>query len=164
MNTLTASNTARDTEHWYLARFLDTRNNRETLFGWLEQLHIVPWTPLMPAAGKPSVESVFPGYFFLRMPLNCFNQVKRHSLFLGYVHFGPEIHPVPVKLVAGLMKRFPDDRLSDETRRKTASQARLSRAQYRRLVAMTQNPRAMSREALLMELLATEDLFSPSPT
>lgn len=60
---------------WFLARYITGGRNRELLFSWLSEQHIVPWTPLKISHFRRSdkrdcyrkrITPVFPGYFFLK--------------------------------------------------------------------------------------------------
>ncbi|PDU92866.1 transcription termination factor NusG, partial [Escherichia coli] len=33
--------------NWYLAQYIPAGKNREHLFSWLSEQHVLPWTPLI---------------------------------------------------------------------------------------------------------------------
>lgn len=151
---------------WYLARYQTCGKNREMLFHWLGEMQVTPWTPLTVQQVRRSdtvssfrrkISAVFPGYFFLRTDLSicpaC--DIRRHSAFIDFVQYGSTIRPVCDRLVDGLMKVYPDAALSPGAREalEAASRVWLTRAQYRHLLRLEENPLPASRISMLLDLV-----------
>lgn len=159
-------------QRWYLAQYITGGKNRERLFDWLSDQNITPWTPLtirtIRRADKVNcsrryVSPLFPGYFFLKANLATqpVDKIRRHSAFCGFVMNGSQIAPLRPSVVEGLMKLHPDISLAPEARveLKAASGAWLSGEQYQYLIRMEQDPRPVSRVALLMQLVFEPNLL-----
>lgn len=157
---------------WYLAQYITGGKNRERLFDWLSDQNITPWTPLtirtLRRADKVNcsrryVSPLFPGYFFLKANLATqpVDKIRRHSAFCGFVMNGSQIAPLRPSVVEGLMKLHPDISLAPEAQveLKAASGAWLSGEQYQYLIRMEQDPRPVSRVALLMQLVFEPNLL-----
>lgn len=158
-------------QQWYLAQYLTTGKNRELLFDWLIDLSVTPWTPLKESLIRRSdkvcgyrrrINAVFPGYFFLKADLNCqpVSTIKRHSAFIDFVSFGSEPCHVNTAVVDGLMRMYPEPVLNPGAREElnTASQRRLTNAQYQHLLQLENEPHPMSRISLLLELVRRADV------
>lgn len=169
LNTLTG-------QQWYLARYNTTGKNREVLFGWLSDQFMTPWTPLRLCrirrtdkirAYRTRVQAVFPGYFFLKVNLaeQSAAGIRRHSAFIDFVSFGAGSEPVPVcdSLVRSLMNTWPDPSLNPAatTELNDAAGVRLSRAQYRWLMNLEDNPQPAARISMLLELVGRGDIPAP---
>lgn len=153
---------------WYLARHLTTEKKRQSLFNWLAEMHITPWTPLriknIPRSDRVScrrkVSQLFPGYCFLKLnfDVHSVDSLRRHPAFVEFVHFGGAIKPVSNKIVDGLMILHPDPSSHPAAACELAAASRttLTPGQFRRLVNLEENPQAMSRISLLLELLGND--------
>ncbi|HFP3856643.1 TPA: transcription termination factor NusG, partial [Escherichia coli] len=82
--------------NWYLAQYIPAGKNREHLFSWLSEQHVLPWTPLIlkkvrrtdkVCGYRRHIHAVFPGYFFLKADpeRHSFTHLRRHSAFLDFV-------------------------------------------------------------------------------
>nr|WP_290430141.1 hypothetical protein [Shigella sonnei] len=91
--------------NWYLAQYIPTGKNREHLFSWLSEQHVLPWTPLIlkkvrrtdkVCGYRRHIHAVFPGYFFLKADpeSHSFTHLRRHSAFLDFVKMAGEIKTV----------------------------------------------------------------------
>ncbi|HAL9233557.1 TPA: transcription termination factor NusG, partial [Escherichia coli] len=88
--------------NWYLAQYIPAGKNREHLFSWLSEQHVLPWTPLIlkkvrrtdkVCGYRRHIHAVFPGYFFLKADpeRHSFTHLRRHSAFLDFVKMAGEI-------------------------------------------------------------------------
>ncbi|EPB7192859.1 transcription termination factor NusG, partial [Escherichia coli] len=91
--------------NWYLAQYNTAGKNRESLFSWLNEQNVVPWTPLITrkirradsrCCHRERIFAIFPGYFFILANFNIqpVSALRRHSAFIDFVKFGGEIKPV----------------------------------------------------------------------
>lgn len=105
--------------NWYLAQYNTAGKNRESLFSWLNEQNVVPWTPLITrkirradsrCCYRERIFAIFPGYFFIlaNFDIQPVSALRRHSAFIDFVKFGGEIKPVNKDIVDGLMKIYPD--------------------------------------------------------
>lgn len=153
--------------HWYLAQYITTGKKRESLFSWLSSQHVVPWTPLIkrkvrradsPSCYRQRVHAIFPGYFFMRADFNIqsASRLRQHSAFIDFVKFDGTIKPVNNDIVDGLMKIYPDPVLNPGAREEldAAPSIWLTKAQYKYLLRMENNPLPESRISLLLELVS----------
>ncbi|MCZ5683257.1 hypothetical protein O5550_00010 [Escherichia coli] len=101
--------------NWYLAQYIPAGKNREHLFSWLSEQHVLPWTPLIlkkvrrtdkVCGYRRHIHAVFPGYFFLKADpeRHNFTHLRRHSAFLNFVKMAGEIKTVREDIVQSLMK------------------------------------------------------------
>lgn len=44
--------------NWYLAQYIPAGKNREHLFSWLSEQHVLPWTPLILKRSAARIKSV----------------------------------------------------------------------------------------------------------
>lgn len=104
--------------NWYLAQYNTAGKNRESLFSWLNEQNVVPWTPLITRkirradSGAVTVKEYslfFQWYFFIlaNFDIQPVSALRRHSGFIDFVKFGGEIKPVNKDIVDGLMKIYP---------------------------------------------------------
>ncbi|EDF3775876.1 transcription termination factor NusG, partial [Salmonella enterica subsp. enterica serovar Infantis] len=99
--------------NWYLAQYNTAGKNRESLFSWLNEQNVVPWTPLITRkirradsrrCYRERIFAIFPGYFFIlaNFDIQPVSALRRHSAFIDFVKFGGEIKPVNKDIVDGL--------------------------------------------------------------
>ncbi|ECI5468276.1 TPA: transcription termination factor NusG [Escherichia coli] len=156
--------------NWYLAQYNTAGKNRESLFSWLNEQNVIPWTPLITRkirradAGccfRKRVYAIFPGYFFVlvNFDIQPVSALRRHSAFIDFVKFGGEIKPVNKDIVDGLMKIYPDPVLNPGAREalNTASDIWLTKAQYQYLLRMENTLQPESRISLLLELVSNAE-------
>ncbi|MEE7007578.1 transcription termination/antitermination NusG family protein, partial [Escherichia coli :H7] len=142
--------------NWYLAQYNTAGKNRESLFSWLNEQNVIPWTPLITRkirradAGccfRKRVYAIFPGYFFVlvNFDIQPVSALRRHSAFIDFVKFGGEIKPVNKDIVDGLMKIYPDPVLNPGAREElnAASDIWLTKAQYQYLLRMENTLRGL---------------------
>ena len=135
--------------NWYLAQYNTAGKNRESLFSWLNEQNVVPWTPLITRkirradsrrCYRERIFAIFPGYFFIlaNFDIQPVSALRRHSAFIDFVKFGGEIKPVNKDIVDGLMKIYPDPVLNPGAREElnAASSIWLTKAQYQYLLRM----------------------------
>lgn len=164
-----------NTEHlknrnWYLARYNTAGKNRESLFSWLSEQNVTPWTPLMKRKIRRSdsrtcyrekIFAIFPGYFFIlaNFSVHPVTALRRHSAFIDFVKFGGTINPVNKDIVNGLMKIYPDPVLNPGAREalNAASDIWLTTAQYQYLLRMENTLQPESRICLLLELVSNAE-------
>jgi len=159
-------------QQWYLALYISGGRNRENLFDWLSDRHIIPWTPLTltqikradsPTAFRKKITAVFPGYFFLKanFEYHKIDTVRRHSAFCDFIKFGSQITPLKDGAVEALMAKYPDPSLNPAARSEleTASKTRLSKMQYNYLMQMDRTPHHISRTGMLLEMLRHAESF-----
>nr|AYU68965.1 hypothetical protein D0368_00205 [Escherichia coli] len=72
--------------NWYLAQYNTAGKNRESLFSWLNEQNVVPWTPLITrkirradsrCCYRERIFAIFPGYFLFWLILT-FNQYRHY--------------------------------------------------------------------------------------
>ncbi len=144
--------------NWYLAQYNTAGKNRESLFSWLNEQNVVPWTPLITrkirradsrCCYRERIFAIFPGYFFIlaNFDIQPVSALRRHSAFIDFVKFGGEIKPVNKDIVDGLMKIYPDPVLNPGAREElnAASSIWLTKAQYQYLLRM-ENTLYMSKK------------------
>ncbi|WP_387691583.1 transcription termination factor NusG [Photorhabdus sp. RM71S] len=153
-------------QQWYLAQYITGGKNREHLFDWLSNQHMVPWTPLTIKRVKRSdklccyrkrIAAVFPGYFFLKANFDIHNiaTVRCHSAFCDFVHFGGGISPVRPRLVEALMKTYPEPELNPAAKEEiiAASDLWLTKEQYNYLLHLEEITQPISRISMLYKLV-----------
>ncbi len=88
--------------NWYLAQYNTAGKNRESLFSWLNEQNVVPWTPLITRkirradsrrCYRERIFAIFRGYFFIlaNFDIQPVSALRRHSAFIDFVKFGGEI-------------------------------------------------------------------------
>ncbi|EHB4371258.1 TPA: transcription termination factor NusG [Escherichia coli] len=155
--------------NWYLAQYIPAGKNREHLFSWLSEQHVLPWTPLIlkkvrrtdkVCGYRRHIHAVFPGYFFLKADpeRHAFTHLRRHSAFLGFVKMAGEIKTVREDIVQSLMKVYPDPALNPAAREEldAASTLWLTKARYQYLLRLDAQPLPESRIALLLHLVSDD--------
>lgn len=154
---------------WYLARYIESGKNRENLFAWLTHNQAVPWTPLTIVRKKRadygyrrSIAPVFPGYFFLKMDFEALSidTLKRHSVFCDFVTVGHQMQSVSESLIDRLLRTWPDPGLCPGDTDNQSPPA-LTHKQYALLAGIHGSTRPVSRIAMLMQLLAEDNITSP---
>ncbi len=155
--------------NWYLAQYNTAGKNRESLFSWLNEQNVVPWTPLITrkirraprCCYRERIFAIFPGYFFIlaNFDIHPVSALRRHSAFIDFVKFGGEIKPVNKDIVDGLMKIYPDPVLNPGAREElnAASSIWLTKAQYQYLLRMENTLQPESRISLLLELVSNAE-------
>lgn len=149
--------------NWYLAQYNTAGKNRESLFSWLNEQNVVPWTPLITrkirradsrCCYRERIFAIFPGYFFIlaNFDIQPVSALRRHSAFIDFVKFGGEIKPVNKDIVDGLMKIYPDPVLNPGAREElnAASSIWLTKAQYQYLLRMENTLQPESRIPIQM--------------
>ncbi|ENL8151478.1 transcription termination factor NusG [Escherichia coli] len=155
--------------NWYLAQYIPAGKNREHLFSWLSEQHVLPWTPLIlkkvrrtdkVCGYRRHIHAVFPGYFFLKADpeRHSFTHLRRHSAFLNFVKMAGEIKTVREDIVQSLMKVYPDPALNPAAREEldAASTLWLTKARYQYLLRLDAPPLPESRIALLLHLVSDD--------
>ena len=156
--------------NWYLAQYNTAEKKRESLFSWLNEQNIIPWTPLIirkirradsKCCCRERVSAIFPGYFFIlvNFDIQPVSALRRHSAFIDFVKFGGEIKPVNKDIVNGLMKIYPNPVLNPGARKEmnAASNIWLTKAQYQYLLKMENILQPDSRISLLLELISNAE-------
>ncbi|EAB2662823.1 TPA: transcription termination factor NusG [Escherichia coli] len=156
--------------NWYLAQYNTAGKNRESLFSWLNEQNVVPWTPLITrkirradsrCCYRERIFAIFPGYFFIlaNFDIHPVSALRRHSAFIDFVKFGGEIKPVNKDIVDGLMKIYPNPVLNPGAREElnAASSIWLTKAQYQYLLRMENTLQPESRISLLLELVSNAE-------
>ncbi|EDW6064596.1 transcription termination factor NusG [Salmonella enterica subsp. enterica serovar Oslo] len=164
---------------WFLARHITGGRNRELLFNWLSEQHIVPWTPLKVLHFRRSdkrhsyrkrITPVFPGYFFLKtnFEVHSIASIRCHTAFCDFVHFGGTIRPVRPMVVEALMRIWADPTLNSaaQTELEAASHLWLTQKQYDYLLNLDMTTQPVSRITMLYDLAFNTDdtLFSDFPS
>ncbi|ASO40418.1 TPA: transcription termination factor NusG [Salmonella enterica] len=164
---------------WFLARYITGGRNRELLFSWLSEQHIVPWTPLKISHFRRSdkrdcyrkrITPVFPGYFFLKanFEVHSIASIRCHSAFCDFVHFGGTIRPVRPMVVEALMSTWVDPTLNRaaQAELEAASHLRLTQKQYNYLLDLDMRTEPVSRITMLYNLAfnTADTLFSDLPS
>ncbi|EQA9382231.1 transcription termination/antitermination NusG family protein [Escherichia coli] len=155
--------------NWYLAQYIPAGKNREHLFSWLSEQHVLPWTPLIlkkvrrtdkVCGYRRHIHAVFPGYFFLKADpeSHSFTHLRRHSAFLDFVKMAGEIKTVREDIVQSLMKVYPDPALNPAAREEldAASTLWLTKTRYQYLLRLDAQPLPESRIALLLHLVSDD--------
>ncbi|MEL7630924.1 transcription termination factor NusG [Pectobacterium aroidearum] len=159
-------------QQWYLALYITGGKNRESLFGWLNDRQMIPWTPLTitkikrsdaPNAYRKRISAVFPGYFFLKanFEYHTVDMVRSHSAFCDFVKFGSKLTPIEHSVVQGLMKKYPDPTLhpAAQGELEAASEIWLTKSQYRFLTQLDKTEQPISRTAMLFDLIRHSDSY-----
>lgn len=164
---------------WFLARYITGGRNRELLFDWLSEHHIIPWTPLKISLSRRSdkrdgyrkrITPVFPGYFFLKanFEVHSIASIRCHTAFCDFVHFGSTIRPVRPMIVEALMKTWADPTLNRaaQTELEAASHLWLTQTQYDYLLDLDMTTEPVSRITMLYDLAfnIADTLFSDFPS
>ncbi|EAQ3782920.1 transcription termination factor NusG [Salmonella enterica] len=164
---------------WFLARYITGGRNRELLFDWLSEQHIVPWTPLKISHFRRSdkrdcyrkrITPVFPGYFFLKanFEVHSIASIRCHTAFCDFVHFGGTIRPVRPMVVEALMSTWVDPTLNRaaQAELEAASHLQLTQKQYDYLLDLDMTTEPVSRISMLYDLAfnTADTLFSDLPS